>query len=359
MQFLRSEFAKAFSTAAKASSGKVKAVLGNVRLKVEGSVATLVGTDTEIAIVCTIPAIDSSDMDILLPVDKMSSILALADGEQISIELTEAGLVVQSGFAEFDLPSMDPKEFPWPSAMDGITIEIPAKQLASAIRSTEFCVDSSSTRYQLGGVAFDLGGQTLNFVATDGRRLAAFETMVQSEEKTTCIVPQRACRLLAQSCDGNETAIITLSLNGVMVQCGNCTMTTRVIDGRFPNWRMVVPGVAEAVELALQPSQFSIALQQAAIVSDKESRSVQMLLSSGVIKLGANAEVGKSKVTVPVAYDGEPMDIRFDYKFAIEFCKAVDSGTAVKLFVNGSDKPMVWRSGENYQYVVMPMSKDN
>lgn len=357
MQFLRSDFSKAFLSAAKASSGKVKEVLGNVRLKVDDSKATFIGTDLEIAVMCTMAVDDVGSMDVLLPVDRMSSILALADGEKISLEQSDAGLVVQCGFAEYEMASINPQEFPAPQLTDGMTVEIPGNLLVAGIRSTEFCADTSSTRYQLGGVAFDLGGGVLTFVATDGRRLGAFELSVTSNEKITCIVPQRACRMLAGVCQSDTVATITLSMNNLMVQSGNCTVTTRLVEGRFPNWRQVVPSIKESVEVQLQATQFSIALQQAAIVSDKETRSVRMVMASGQIKLDASAEIGKSKVTVPVAYDGDEVDICFDYKFSTEFLKAVEAGSTVQLFLNGSNSPMVWRSGENYQYVVMPMAK--
>ena len=160
--------------------------------------------------------------------------------------------------------------------------------------------------------------------------------------------------------DPEEEIKIAARDNDFLVQGVTATIFTRLIDGRFPKWRDVLPergGASVQVELTVGP--FFSAVRQAAVVTDENSRGIVLKLEEGLLVVsGSAAEVGESRVELIVSYDGPEMAVKLDHRFVSDFLKVLDPEMNVSLEVDGSDAPALFSTDDGYGYVVMPMSRD-
>ena len=355
----RDQFAKAFQTVA-GVAGSVKGthpVLSNVRVRREDRNLVFYATDSELSMSCAIPC-ETCDpgFDVLLPVGRFQSMISESNAETLVIDDGET-IRIELGLADYELPTAKPEEFPITKPTTGKQLTLNARGLRRALQQTNFCTDMASNRYQLSGVYFDVRDCKASFVATDGRRLAHSFIAANEDYAMTGIIPQKATKAMIGICDQEGHALIVSDLNSITVFVGGCTLTSRLVEGRYPNWRLVVPDVTRYTNIPFQADMLGSGLRQAAIVSDKETRGVDMVFTAGEVTLqSATAESGRSKVSLPVAYEGDQLAMRIDYKFAGDFCRAVDSGSTIEVLVHSPSSPMMFRSGDGYEYVVMPMA---
>lgn len=343
-----------------------KDILKNVKLSIENKKATLIGTDTEIGIRYEIPDVDTdSSGEILLPTARVISILRELISEDVVIEVNETQIVLKSGQSEFKLASEDPSEFPDVAEFQGDQYyKLQGKTLKELIRRTIFSTDDESTRYALGGIQLELTPTQVTFAATDSRRLAVMTAPCEAEgidgdATPKPVIPRKAMQLLERSI-GDEDAEVMLVTQGndVLVKTPHSTIYSRLVDGRFPNYRDVLPTeTAATIELVAGP--FHSAVRQAQIVTNEESRGVDFVFSNGLLTLKSQAaEVGESKIELPISYEGDEIAIMFDPRFVGEFLKVFDSETSISLNLITSDDPAVFKCGDDYTYVVMPLSRD-
>lgn len=333
-------------------------MLANVRVRLEGTSLVFYATDNELSMSCSIDCDTCGPgFDVLLPVGRFHSMISESRADFVVIEAGETTLRVELGSADYELPTAKPEEFPITKPTVGTSVTVNARGLRKAIQQTNFCTDVTSNRYQLSGVHFDINEGRASFVGTDGRRLAHSYIVAAEQVKMTGIIPLKATKSIVGICDQDGWAVIIADLNSITVQVGGCTMTSRLVEGRYPNWKMVVPDVTRYVNVPFSADILGSSLRQAAIVSDKETRGVDMVFTQGEVTLQtATAETGRSKVSLPVAYDGDLLSMRIDHKFAGDFCKAVEPGSMIEALFHSPTTPMVFRSGTGYEYVIMPMA---
>ncbi len=343
-----------------------KDILKNVKLQVGGGKATLIGTDQEIGIRYDIPGVETdSSGEVLLPKDRVVSIIRELTDESVDLEVGEKAVWIRSGHSEFRLSSEDPAEFPPVQAFDAESYYvIPAASFKEMIRRTVFATDVESTRYALGGVLLEFLGDKLTMAATDSRRLAVVSTVVTTvgtvEPRTTHpVVPSKALALIEKSIsDADQDVYLAVYPNSVLVKCGSSTIYSRLVEGRFPRYADVVPNSSN-VQMDMVVGPFQSAVRQAQIVTSEESRGVDFEFGNGVLRLKSiAADIGESKVEVPISYDGESLTITFDPRYIVEFLRILDSASSVKVLLNDSESAALLKTDDGYQYVVMPLSRD-
>ena len=345
-----------------------KDILKNVKLVAEGDSATLSGTDSEVGIRYTISGVEVEKLgETLLPAQRVMSILRELTEEQLSLEVTDGKVRLASGHSEFTLSPEDPAEFPTVAAFDEPAyFSIPGNVLRDAIRRTLFATDVESTRYALGGVLVEPGEKGLTLAATDSRRLAVVDIPCGrhgdpgSGPASGAVIPSKAMNLIERSIAGAEDDEVWIALrnNDVLIKSGNGTIVSRLVEGRFPKYRQVIPAESPiAIDMVAGP--FHTAVRQAQIVTSDESRGVDFTFADGNLTLQSQAaDVGASKIDMPIPYGGESLTITFDPKYVADFLRILDPETAFLLNLTDSESQAVARVSDDYIYVIMPLSRD-
>jgi DNA polymerase-3 subunit beta len=216
----------------------------------------------------------------------------------------------------------------------------------------------------LGGILLELGEGTITMAATDSRRLAVVNAACRSEgdgklENEAPVIPSKAMLLAERSItDEEQDVLIAVHANDVLMKCGQFTIYSRLVEGRFPKYENVVPKECNvAIELVVGP--FHSVIRQAQIVTSEESRGVDFAFSDGLLTLHSKAaDVGQSKVELPISYDYEDLTITFDPRFIAEFLRGFEPEKQVKLQLIDAESAAVFRSDDSYSYVIMPLSRD-
>jgi DNA polymerase-3 subunit beta len=364
----REKLLSAFQTVASvAPTRSPKPILQSVKFEVTGESAILMATDLEIGIRYDVPAVEvESAGSAVLPIQRFGSILRESSDEKLSLESDGSGTTIRGERSEFRLPGQDPQGFPVVAVFgEKMYQEVSARLFREAIRRTSFATDNESSRYALGGVLLELESNKLVAVSTDGRRLAKMEgpaTAVGGEAsaESSLIVPTRAMNLLERAISDDDGEIqIAGRASEVLVKSPRATIFARLLEGRFPRWRDVFPpreGVA-SVELSIGP--LLSAVRQAAIATSEESRGVDFQFSSGTLVLSAQAaDVGQSRVELPIAYEGRDVAITMDPRFVADFLKVLDADKTFTIELKDAESAALLSTDDGYAYVIMPLARD-
>lgn len=344
-----------------------KPILQNVKLQVAGGKVTLIGTDSEIAIRYDVPeATCQGSGEALLPNRRVSDILRELRDDTVTLHIEADAVRVCGERSEFRLPVSDPAEYPPVASFDEQDyFSIPGKILRDMIRRTIFATDPESSRYALGGILFEFGTDKLSLVATDSRRLALMHAPMTTQGKavppaTSPVIPSKTMSLLERTIpDSDDPVHIAIHHpNDVLFKTANATIFSRLVEGRFPRYQDVIPRSHE-VAIELLAGQFHAVVRQAQIVTNEESRGVDFKFGDGTLILSSQAaDVGSSRVEMPISYTGAELLIRFDPRFISDFLKVLAPETQVSLKLSTDEDPGVLTTEDGYTYVIMPLSRD-
>ena len=366
LEFTLEQIQNAFHTVAAAIPTRTpKPILRNVRVQVDGDRVVLLATDTEISIRMEVPeAIVHKPGEALLPVDRFAAILRESSDERLEIEADAHAVWVRGQRSEFKLPAGNPDEFPpLPETPSQPADQVPARLMKELIRRTIFATDTETGRYAMGGVLLEREDNELTAVGTDGRRLARMQGQVESTAtagaRWSAIVPTRAMHLVERLLDEVDAPIdLIVGENEIYVHTANAWMSARQVEGRFPRWREVIRKEPATVEIELCVGPLLSAVKQAAVVTDKESRSLELVFRDGTLELSCfTAEVGSSRVEIPIAYHGEELPVTLDHRFLAEFLRVLDLQKTITFSTSAVDRPAEFQTDDGYLYVIMPMER--
>ncbi len=345
-----------------------KPILQNVKFiadEDEGSI--LMGTDLEVGIRHRVLGVRVEQPGtVILPTNHIGSILRTSSDEELEVTTDDDHLMVRGEHAEFTLPIEDASLFPEVPDFGAESYHVlSAGHLKKLIRRTSFATDLESARYALGGVLVELTPESLALVGTDGRRLAR---MVAPAEATndppvpsgTPVIPVKALKLIERNLvdDGLLVHLAIQSGTAVLVRTDDAVIYSRLVEGRFPRYQDVFPP-AVAVRIPLEAGRLRLAVEQASIITSDDSRGVDFQFSSGVLKLSSQAaDVGSSHVHLPINYEGKPVDITFDPRYLVDALKTLDDATIVTAELIDSRNAAVFRTEDQYTYVVMPLTRE-
>lgn len=365
----REKLASAFQLAASiAQSRSPKEILHNVKIEVGNDKTTLMATDMESGLRIDVEGIEVlSDGKALLNVGRVGQILKESNDERLSIESDETQVLFKGQYSEFKLPSANPDEYPTVVGFEEEKYhEISARLFKELVRRTSFSTDPDSTRFALGGILLELTGEEVLAVGTDGRRLAKMSgkgSSIGGHETTgsTTVIPVRAVTLMERSIGDKDDVVHVASRgNDVLIRTNRCTMYSRLVEGRYPNWRQVIPSRNESIKINLTVGPFHNVIRQAAIVADQESRGLLFEFGGGTLLLSAKtADLGQSRVELPIDYDGEMIGLKLDYRFITDFLRVLEPDAQITLDIVDSKSAALFTTEDGYAYVVMPMALDN
>ncbi|MBX9626712.1 MAG: DNA polymerase III subunit beta [Gemmataceae bacterium] len=347
-----------------------KPVLSNVKATAEGDGLTLVAFDTEVGIRYELRGIDvGRHGSAILPIAQLTQILRESTDDELTLDSTDDGTKVKCGTSRFEMPGYPVEEFPdLPTIDDGGKYhEVSAGVLRAMIRRTAFAADKKdSTRFALSGVLWEADGKAARLVATDSKRLAVCEGPAAlfgppEATKGSHLVPAKAIGLLERNLtDDGELVRVALRPNEALFQTGTWTIYTRLVEGRYPPYRDIIGQTRKGagVKVPLPVGPFLSRVRQAAIMTDDESKRVEMSFGPGAVTMQARgAETGSSEVELPLPeYDGPEVRIAFDPQYLVEFLRAVENEPTVTLEMTDGTKPALFRCGDGYQYLVMPLA---
>jgi DNA polymerase-3 subunit beta len=355
------------SAAAVVPARSPKPVLTSVKFEAIRDEAVLSATDLEIGIRIAVDGVEvAAPGAVLLPSGRLAAIVReSAPGTVFDIHSDGTATVVKAPRSEFRLPAEDPLEFPAVATFPAdACFEITSQLAREIVRRTVFATDNESSRYALGGVLVELTGESVIAVGTDGRRLAKMEGPARVEggslPPAQPIVPARAMQLIERCLGGADVPVqIAARQNEILVRIGPTTISSRLVDGRFPRWRDVFPDRPEAARVAVVCGPLMAAVRQAAIVTSEQSKGVDFSFEAGQLVLsGRSAESGESRVELPIDHAGDTVRIKLDPRFMVDFLRVLDPATAVNVELTDAQSACVCRTDDGYGYVIMPLAAD-
>jgi len=290
----------------------------------------------------------------------------LPDGAQVSLEMSgDAGqILIRSGRSRFNLQALPESDFPDLASGDmGHRFTLGAADLKRLIEKTQFAISTEETRYYLNGIylhTMESGGRAvLRAVATDGHRLARVETDAPAAAAGMpgVIIPRKAvAEIIKLIDDAGEQITVELSPNKIRLALGTVVLTSKLIDGTFPDYQRVIPAGNDK-RLVVDKGDFAAAVDRVSTISSERGRAVKMALSDGRLTLSVtNPDSGSAIEEIEVDYDAPPIDIGFNARYLLDIAGQLEGDTALFMLADpGSPTLIQDREGASALYVLMPM----
>ncbi|WP_070970185.1 DNA polymerase III subunit beta [Vibrio sonorensis] len=336
-------------------------ILGNLLIKVEEGQLSLTATDLEVELISSVQLEgDFEAGNITVPSRKFLDICrGLPDEAIITFVLEGDRVQVRSGRSRFSLSTLPANDFPniedWQSE---VNIELTQGELRGLIEKTQFSMANQDVRYYLNGMLFEIESTTLRSVATDGHRMAVAQTQLGAEfAKQQIIVPRKGVLELVKLLDAPEDSVVLqIGSSNVRAQVNNFIFTSKLVDGRFPDYRRVLPQSTNKTLMA-SCDELRQAFSRAAILSNEKFRGVRVNLDDSEMRITANnPEQEEAEETLDVAFEGDAIEIGFNVSYVLDVlntlrCEQVrismTDANASTLIENGAD--------DSAMYVVMPI----
>ena len=336
-------------------------VLSNVLLEVSDEGLGLTGTDLELELVARVGLEGESQAgETTVPARKLVDIVkSLPAQAEVKFELDGERLVVRSGRSRFTLSTLPASEFPRLEEGDGgISFSMDPGTLRSLVDRTAFSMAQQDVRYYLNGMLFELSSGRFRVVATDGHRLALCDAEVpELNEETQVIVPRKGVMELARLLgDVEENVSLTVGSNHIRMLTAGASFTSKLVDGKFPDYDRVVPKGGEK-QVAADREALRQALSRVSILSNEKYRGVRVNLSSGSLALQANnPEQEEAEEELSLEYEGEPLEIGFNVSYLLDVLNVMNA-SQVNLELGDSNSSALLKDPDMAEalYVVMPM----
>ena len=363
----RESFLRVFQIAAAVAPARSpKTILQNVKLDVAKDGGILTATDMEVGVRLSVPDLDvTTPGSAVIPVARLSMILRESSDEVLEIDANSDKTLITGQNSRFELQAQNPDEFPEVADFeDQDYFEIASNVLRELIKRTLFATDSESSRYALGGVLLEMDDKTITAVGTDGRRLAKMQGVLKQvgnpKVGTTTIVPSRSMHLMERILPDSDVSVqISARDNDLLMREPNGIFYTRLVEGRFPKWRDVLPKRSDSNRIDIPVGPMYSALRQAAIVASEDSRGIDFTFKNGSLVLSnSTAEIGQSRIEMPVPFEKDELTITLDHRFVADFLKVLQPDKTFTLDVENGEQAAYCETDDHYGYVIMPLSKD-
>jgi DNA polymerase-3 subunit beta len=355
----KDELVQALGVVSRAVSTRTSVqILSGILLESAGGELRLAATDMELSLRATVPAQIEGDGAIVLPGKTLVDIARLLPADEVTIEHrpTESVVHIGSGSASYTLHTYNPEDFPrLPDVSAVQTFPVERESLLETIQRVARAASRDESRPVLTGILVQFAGTTLTMAATDSYRLAVKETELStSAPELEAIVPGRALQELARVASSGDTVDVAVVENQVVFGSDGIWLTTRRIDGQFPNYRQLLPEQFEHV-LTLPRSEVLEVVRRAAVMIQRATP-LQLRFAEGELTVIARThEVGESKESMPAAYTGDPLEIGFNADFLRDGLESVD-GDDVRFKLISPLRPAVLQGeGDEFTYLVMPI----
>jgi DNA polymerase III subunit beta len=337
-------------------------ILANVLLSVKGTRLAITGTDLEVELVASGDVNVQQPGEITVPGRKLLEIArAMPDKAAVTVTTDGDKVKLSAGRSRFVLTSLPGTEFPVVESVSAQqTLKLSQAELSRLLAKTHFSMAQQDVRYYLNGTLLETDGKIVRTVATDGHRLAIAETALSNAGKSIqsqqVIVPRKGV-LELQRILGNEGEVeITIGSNHIRLEIGDIRFTSKLIDGKFPEYGRVIPA-SPGKTIVADRDQLRQALQRTAILSNEKYRGVRVSLALNALKLQAhNPEQEEAQDEVEIDYKGPELEIGFNVTYLLDALAAIDTETVEIGLTDANSSCLIRSPGTtNARYVVMPM----
>jgi DNA polymerase-3 subunit beta len=349
-----------------ASSRASVQALSGVMISAEGDRAVLLATDMEVGLRVPLAAEVLQPGSAVLPARLVLEVVRSLPGDTVTLELRsqEQDVEVISGSAKFHLRTLRSEDFPTlPAPAPDTRMTLPTQAFVDTALQVARSASKDETRPVLTGVLISAGGQELTMVATDSYRLSVKHAALESplEGAIEANVPARALQELAriaQSVEESELAV-SLGQNQVVFEIGDIVLSSRLIDGQFPNYRQLLPESVEH-ELRLSSGEIADVVRRVSLLAQKNAP-LRLSFSEGELTVSAQTpDVGEASEALPVPFSGEPLDIGFNPEFLRDGLESVESDELVLKLISPLRPGLIESpAGGEFVYLIMPIRLNN
>lgn len=336
-------------------------ILSNVLLVLDETGMELTGTDMEVELICKLSEAKGEPSEITVAARKLLDICkALPEEATLMFKLEGGRVKIQSGRSRFSLQTLAAEDFPKIEADSWkYDFNVSPTKLKKLFEKTAFSMAQQDVRYYLNGLLIELNGKTLCAVATDGHRLAKTEITLDQTTSSDhqVIVPRKAVQELIRLLEEGEQAIrVQISEKHLRITTSATTFTTKLIDGRYPDYKKVIP-TELPINLNLKKQTLRDILTRAAILTNEKFRGVSLAIGEGKLAVTAhNPEQEEAKDEMPIDYTGPSAEVGFNVSYILEAISFL-SGNEVSLQLKDQNTSCILSSKEDPEtlYLVMPM----
>ena len=336
-------------------------VLANLLVSVENNKLSMTGTDLEVEMIARSEVEDGANGETTIPARKVFEIVrALPDGSKVTLTQTGDKVTVQAGRSRFSLATLPSRDFPAVEDLDLVErIRVSESALKELIERTAFAMAQQDVRYYLNGLLLDLRENSLRCVATDGHRLALCEAELPEGAQTRkqIIVPRKGVLELQRLLEGGDREVeLEVGRNHLRMRRTDVTFTSKLIDGRFPDYEAVIPIGADK-EVKVDREALRAALQRAAILSNEKYRGVKLEISPGQLRIIANnpeSEEAQEELEAETKIDN--LSIGFNVTYLLDALSALREEHVILNLRDGNSSALVREaSHDRSRHVVMPL----
>ena len=339
-------------------------ILSNVLIETNSSKISLTATDMDMDIVEVIGCIIHQQGKATLSAHTLYDIVRkIPDGGEIKIELLDLNVEVSAGKSKFILPTLPVDDYPVMTEIEkGSEFFLESADLISLIDNTKFAISSEETRYYLNGIFLHVpeeSKQKLRAVATDGHRLAQAEVPLPegAESIPGIIIPRKAVGEIRKLADGIEGKVkIIVSNTKAKFIFPNSILTTKLIDGSFPDYQRVIPK-GNLNKLVVSNLEFSKAVDRVSTVSMEKSRAIKLSLNKNLLSLNVNThDLGNAFEELEIQYDDQNLEIGFNSKYLLDISSQIQ-GKDIEILLSDSASPALITDPDQdgVIFVLMPM----
>jgi len=340
-------------------------VLANILLETQKDNLKLAATDLEVGIKTEIPVEIIKEGSITIPAKMLFDIVRELPEQDIQIEVTpEYKVIVSCGKIVFKIMGLPKDEFPIiPDFKEENAFDISTATLKNMVQKTIFAISNDETRYVLTGVLLQTSNNTIEMVATDGRRLAYInggKPVKSIKNKLDVVIPSKALReinrLIGEKDEDKNMVKIELTENQISYKFGSTILVSRLIEGKFPNYKQVIPK-EHSTELVLDTAKFLSAIKRVSLLAPEKAESIKLELASDKAIISSMAQgLGEAQEEMEIEYKGSKFEAAYNPKYLIDVLKNIATANII-LELSNPMSPGVIRpqSDEEYLYVIMPM----
>jgi DNA polymerase III subunit beta len=335
-------------------------ILSNVLLSARDNRLRMTGTDLEVELVASAEVAVQQAGDVTVPGRKLLDIIRnIPDKAQVTLSRENEKVVVRGGRSRFTLSSLPAGEFPLIEDINSqYTLELKAQDFRRLIDKTHFAMAQQDVRYYLNGTLLETDGKSLRAVATDGHRLSWCEIALDGVARETqqIILPRKGVLELQRLLDGGGNIEVAIGTNHIRIQIGDVRFTSKLIDGKFPEYGRVIPA-APARIMSAPKDAMRAALQRTAILSNEKYRGVRLSFAPNLLTVQAhNPEQEEAEDQLEVGFAGDEIEIGFNVSYLLDALAAIETETVEVGLTDSNSSCLIRAPGDTtVKYVVMPM----
>ena len=333
-------------------------ILSNILLETIKDTLKIIGTDLDIGIITTIPVKTQTQGSITVPAKKFLDIIKELPDSPIVISVRKNNMMnIVCENSQFKIMGIPKDDFPKPPEFkDTNSIKLEQHLFKTMLLMTSFAMSRDETRYILNGVYVIIKKNSIQMVATDGRRLALMERNLELPKNTDkkIIIPTKTVQELQRNLKDEGELSIIFSGNQAMFDVGDCVIISRLIEGEFPNYEQVIPGEIKD-KVVIDREKFLLAAKRASLLTSQDSQAIKINLEKGKMVISKHSpDIGEAREELDIKYTGSPFSIGFNPAYLIDALKSLGE-ESVAFELQDPEKPGVIRTKDKYTYVVLPM----